>query len=276
QGQPAAAHRPGRGGGPGGAGRRHDRHRRHRPRPPSPRRQGPRVGPGRDGHDRTRDGPVPGAADHGRPGPAQLAGRRAGAVREARPDRPRYGAGAPPRARQPGPRPGLGPAPGAGRRSRRPRLPRPQLALRGPLAAGHQPPDRARRATHGARRPSGAAMSERLVPVLLVVAALAAMAWGWRRRGRSQQHLPVPTDRSLADLGEGIAHGPVDAVYVDTVLAEQPLERIVAHGLGQRAKARVSLGDGGSYRIEREGAPDLTVPSADLAEVTSGPGMAGK
>ena len=123
-------------------------------------------------------------------------------------------------------------------------------------------------------------MSERLVPVLLLallfVAALAAMAWGWRRRGRSQQHLPVPTDRPLSDLGEGIAHGPVDAVYVDTVLAEQPLERIVAHGLGQRAKARVSLGDGGSYRIEREGAPDLTVPSADLAEVTSGPGMAGK
>lgn len=123
-------------------------------------------------------------------------------------------------------------------------------------------------------------MSERLVPVLLLallfLAALAAMAWGWRRRGRSQQHLPVPTDRPLSDLGEGIAHGPVDAVYVDTVLAEQPLERIVAHGLGQRAKARVSLGDGGSYRIEREGAPDLTIPSTDLAEVTSGPGMAGK
>ncbi len=123
-------------------------------------------------------------------------------------------------------------------------------------------------------------MSERLVPVLLLallfLAALAAMAWGWRRRGRSQQHLPVPTDRPLSDLGEGIAHGPVDAVYVDTVFAEQPLERIVAHGLGQRAKARVSLGDGGSYRIEREGAPDLTIPSTDLAEVTSGPGMAGK
>src|SRR5699024_5078 len=240
---------------------------RHRPRPASSRCQGPRVGPGRDGHDRPRDGAVAGAADHGRPGPAQLAGRRTGAVREARRDRPRPGSGASPRARQPGPPAGLGPAPGAGRRSRRARLPQPQLALRGPRAAGHQPSDRARRATHGARGPGGAAMSERLVPVLLLallfLAALAAMAWGWRRRGRSQQHLPVPTDRPLSDLGEGIAHGPVDAVYVDTVLAEQPLERIVAHGLGQRAKARVSLGDGGSYRIEREGAPDLTIPSTD-------------
>lgn len=123
-------------------------------------------------------------------------------------------------------------------------------------------------------------MSERLVPVLLLVllfaAALAAMAWGWRRRGRSQQHLPAPVHSTLAELGEGIAHGPVEAIYVDTVLAGQPLERIVAHGLGQRAKAQVSLGDGGSYRLEREGAPDLTIPAADLAEVTSGPGMAGK
>lgn len=123
-------------------------------------------------------------------------------------------------------------------------------------------------------------MSERLVPVLLLVvlfaATLAAMAWGWKRRGRSQRHLPPPADRTLSQLGEGLDHGPVDAVYVDTVLAEQPLERVVAHGLGQRAKARVTLGDGGSWRLEREGAPDLTISAADLAEVTSGPGMAGK
>jgi hypothetical protein len=123
-------------------------------------------------------------------------------------------------------------------------------------------------------------MSEQLVPVLLLavlfVALLAAMVWGWRRRGRSQQHLPAPADATLAQLGEGIAHGPVDAIYVDTVLAEQPLERVVAHGLGQRAKAQVTLGDGGSWRLEREGAPDLTIPAADLAEITSGPGMAGK
>ena len=123
-------------------------------------------------------------------------------------------------------------------------------------------------------------MSEQLVPVLLllllVLAALAAMVWGWRRRGRSQQHLPAPADRPLDQLGEGTAHGPVEAVYVDTVLAEQPLERVVAHGLGQRARAQVSLGDGGSWRIEREGTGDLTIPAGSLAEITSGPGMAGK
>lgn len=123
-------------------------------------------------------------------------------------------------------------------------------------------------------------MSERLVPVLLLAvlfaAALAAMAWGWKRRGRSQHHLPAPADQTLAQLGEGADHGPVDGVYVDTVLAEQPLERIVAHSLGQRANAAVTLGDGGSWRLEREGPADLTIPGSAVSEITSGPGMAGK
>ncbi|MGP9537095.1 PH-like domain-containing protein [Brachybacterium sp. AOP43-C2-M15] len=123
-------------------------------------------------------------------------------------------------------------------------------------------------------------MSDRLVPVLLLLllfaAILAAMALGWRRRGRTQQDLPVPDASSLEQLGEGIAHGPVEAVYVDTVLAEQPLERVVAHGLGRRAAARVTLGDGGTWRLERAGAPDLTIPATAVTELTSGPGMAGK
>lgn len=123
-------------------------------------------------------------------------------------------------------------------------------------------------------------MSDQLVPVLLLAALfvliLAAMVWGWRRRGRSQQHLPAPEDATLEQLGEAVAHGPVDAVYVDTVLAEQPLERVVAHGLGQRSKASVTLGDQGSWRLEREGTGDLIIPGAAVAELTSGPGMAGK
>ena len=123
-------------------------------------------------------------------------------------------------------------------------------------------------------------MSDRLVPVLLLAALfgliVAAMIRGWRRRGRSQDHLGAPEDTTLDQRGETVAHGPVDAIYVDTVLAEQPLERVVAHGLGQRSKASVSLGEAGSWRLEREGAPDLTIPGPDVAEVTAGPGMAGK
>ncbi|GAA4527779.1 hypothetical protein GCM10023160_24580 [Brachybacterium paraconglomeratum] len=123
-------------------------------------------------------------------------------------------------------------------------------------------------------------MSGQLIPVLLLAVLFAlilcAMVWGWRRRGRSQQHLPAPEDAPLEQLGEAVAHGPVDAVYVDTVLAEQPLERVVAHGLGQRAKASVTLGDQGSWRLEREGIGSITIPGSAVTELTSGPGMAGK
>src|SRR5699024_3382852 len=229
------------------------------------------MGPGRDGHDRSRDRALAGAADDGGRGPAQLARRGPGAVREAGRDRPRRGPGPPARARLPGARAGVGPAPRARRRPGRARVAQPQLALRRSRAARCEPPDRARGSSHRARRPGGRPMSEQLVPVLLLLllflAALAAMVWGWRRRGRSQQHLPAPADRPLDQLGEGTAHGPVEAVYVDTVLAEQPLERVVAHGLGQRARAQVSLGDGGSWRIEREGTGDLTIPAGSLAEI---------
>lgn len=123
-------------------------------------------------------------------------------------------------------------------------------------------------------------MSGRIVPVLLLAVLFAlmigAMVLGWRRRGRSQAHLPAPSARTLEELGEATAHGPVGAVYVDTVLAEQPLERVVAHRLGQRARAEVSLGEQGTWHLEREGAGPLTIPAAAVREVTSGPGMAGK
>lgn len=122
---------------------------------------------------------------------------------------------------------------------------------------------------------------DRLVPVLLLavlfLAALGLMLLGWRRRGRAQSHLPAPDhDSELADLGEQPAHGPAEAVYVDTVLAGKPLERVVAHGLGTRSPARVTLGEGGSWRIERTGAASLTIPASAVETVGAAGGMAGK
>ncbi|MFC7374359.1 hypothetical protein ACFQS2_11740 [Brachybacterium sp. GCM10030267] len=121
---------------------------------------------------------------------------------------------------------------------------------------------------------------DQLVPVLLLAALFAlillGMARGWRRRGRSQQHLPVPSGAPLAELGEEVELGPFEAVYVDTVLARQPLERVVAHGLGQRSAAQVSVSETGTWHIARRGVPAVTIPAASVDEVTAGPGMAGK
>lgn len=122
---------------------------------------------------------------------------------------------------------------------------------------------------------------DRALPVLILalvfLAALGLMALGWRRRGRSQAHLPAPdTASSLADLGEDTEIGPVPAIYVDTVLAGTPLERVVAHGLGTRSKATLARGAAGSWRIERQGAPDLTIPAADVDTLGSAGAMAGK
>ena len=121
---------------------------------------------------------------------------------------------------------------------------------------------------------------QQLVPVLalaaLFVVILALMARGWRRRGRSQQDLPAPSAATLPQLGEDTEVGPLAAIYVSTVLAGRPLERIVAHGLGQRAAAEVTVGSGGTWHIDREGARSLTVPASAVDEITAGPGMAGK
>src|SRR5690625_4212180 len=94
---------------------------------------------------------------------------------------------------------------------------------------------------------------DQLVPVLLLAALflviVALMGLGWRRRGRRQADLPAPRpDTPLAELGETEEIGPLEAVYVTTVLADQPLERVVAHGLGAR-----STRAGGRTVAERAG-----------------------
>src|SRR5690625_6621210 len=103
------------------------------------------------------------------------------------------------------------------------------------------------------------------------------MGLGWRRRGRRQADLPAPRpDTPLAELGETEEIGPLEAVYVATVLADQPLERVVAHGLGARSTAQGTVGSAGTWRLERSGAPSLTIAADTVETIDSAPGMVGK
>ncbi|WP_246956057.1 hypothetical protein [Brachybacterium sp. Marseille-Q7125] len=124
-------------------------------------------------------------------------------------------------------------------------------------------------------------MSDRILPVLLLAAlfagAMALMYLGWRSRGRSQADVPAPPpDAPLEQLGETLAEGPFEAVYVSTVRAGDPLDRIVAHGLGSRSRARISVGSAGTWRIDREGARSFTLPADTVTGLFTTPGIAGK
>lgn len=110
----------------------------------------------------------------------------------------------------------------------------------------------------------------------VAVVLLLAMARGWRTRATRTAALvppPVPVPDGAA-LGEPRVP-VVAAVYVSTTFAGQPLERVVAHGLGTRSAAEVSVHDAGVL-LRRGGAADLFVPVQDLVDVHTAAGMAGK
>lgn len=123
---------------------------------------------------------------------------------------------------------------------------------------------------------------DRILPVtlllLLFLVLVGLMVLGWKRRGaRQSEHLPAPeSDADLEELSGGIDAGPFEAVYVTTVLADQPLERVVAHGLGARSRALLTRGLDGSWRIQREGAPSFTIHGDQVLDLTSASGMVGK
>lgn len=114
-----------------------------------------------------------------------------------------------------------------------------------------------------------------LALLVLVVLLLAAMRRGWRRRAAaSAVDVPAP---AVAPPTTDAAHvlGPVAATYVSTVVAERPLDRVVAHGLGERSSAEVDVRADGVL-VRRVGAPNLFVPAEDLVAIGTAGGMAGK
>lgn len=112
-----------------------------------------------------------------------------------------------------------------------------------------------------------------IVGLLLFVALLYwLMREGWKWRGTLQSDLPeLPT---VPDA-PGAARLEMSGRYHGSTTAGQWLDRIVAHGLGTRSKAEVTLTDAG-IDVVRPGASDFFIPAARLREARLDKGIAGK
>ncbi|OEJ97089.1 PH-like domain-containing protein [Streptomyces thermolilacinus] len=113
------------------------------------------------------------------------------------------------------------------------------------------------------------------VGVLLLFIALAywLMRQGWKWRGSVQSstlpELPTapdtPAEATLTMSGQ----------YHGSTTAGQWLERIVAHGLGTRSRAELTLTDAG-LAVVRPGATDFFIPADRLRGARLDKGIAGK
>ncbi|WP_431998149.1 hypothetical protein [Streptomyces fungicidicus] len=98
------------------------------------------------------------------------------------------------------------------------------------------------------------------------------MREGWKWRGTLQGDLPelhgVPDDPGPARL-------TMSGRYHGSTTAGQWLDRIVAHGLGTRSRAELTLTDAG-LDVVRTGADDFFVPARALRGARLDKGIAGK
>ncbi|MBD0419533.1 hypothetical protein H0H10_10225 [Streptomyces sp. TRM S81-3] len=98
------------------------------------------------------------------------------------------------------------------------------------------------------------------------------MREGWKWRGTLQGDLP---ELPAAPDEPGEAKLTMSGRYHGSTTAGQWLDRIVAHGLGTRSRAELTLTDAG-LDVVRPGASDFFVPAAQLREARLDKGIAGK
>lgn len=109
----------------------------------------------------------------------------------------------------------------------------------------------------------------------LVILGLAVLGmWrGWRAREARQADVPAPAPPP-GDLALDPA-AAVPGLYVATTTAGDLLDRIVAHGLGARGRATLSVTDRGLL-LDRVGESPLWIPREALRDVRLGSGQAQK
>nr|WP_206322479.1 hypothetical protein [Streptomyces sp. HNM0575] len=113
-----------------------------------------------------------------------------------------------------------------------------------------------------------------VVGLLLFVALLYwLMRQGWKWRGTLQGDLPAPPQAPPEESGEPLLYA--SGRYHGSTSAGQWLDRIVAHGLGTRSRAELTL-TGAGVHVVRPGARDFFVPAAQLRGARLDKGIAGK
>jgi hypothetical protein len=112
---------------------------------------------------------------------------------------------------------------------------------------------------------------------LLLVVALVywLMREGWKWRATLQADLP-PLPALPGAHGEAAEPRlSLTGRYFGTTTAGQWLDRIVAHGLGARSRARLTLTEEG-VAVARTGAPDFLIPAERIHGARLDRGIAGK
>jgi hypothetical protein len=98
------------------------------------------------------------------------------------------------------------------------------------------------------------------IVVALMVVLLGLLVVGWRARARRQQGVPAPAappEPLDSVLGEFTGQ------YVATTMANDPLDRIVVHGLGFRGRVTVTAA-GSGIRLRIAGARDVWIACDSL------------
>jgi hypothetical protein len=120
-----------------------------------------------------------------------------------------------------------------------------------------------------------------LIALGLIYALLYA-AWLRKRRRNTSASVAVAAGRQGSDVVRDEPAGSVvraEGTYVSTTTAASRHERVAVDGLGNRARATMSVRRGAPdelVRFERQGESDVVIPRSRLLDVRRDRGMAGK
>jgi hypothetical protein len=125
----------------------------------------------------------------------------------------------------------------------------------------------------------GARIAWTMATLLLVVLLYWLMYRGWRRRVARQGDLPdlpvLPGPSRTPGTAAGDLRLRMTGRYHGTTVAGQWLDRIVAHGLGARSRAELTLTEHG-IDVVRPGARDFLIPASRIRGARLEKGIAGK